>query len=109
MEAVAILERHVTSADLASAVRQQVWLTLMQESGEQVLELADRAISIAEAVGDERTIINSFNIKGMLMLCTGDVAGFEVLEECRRRAAEHGFPFEEGRALSNTAAAVADY
>ncbi len=103
VEAVAILEKHGPSTDLAFAVSQQAWLTLFQEPGERVVALADRAISIAEAVDDEQTIIHSLNTKGCQMLRCGEPAGMGVLEECRRRAAEHGFPFEETRALSNMA------
>lgn len=102
-EAVAILEKYGPSADLAFAVSQQAWLALMQNRGERVVALADQAISIAEVVDDEQTIICALDTKGCQLLSCGDPAGFGVLEECRRRAAEHGIGFEEVRALTNMA------
>jgi hypothetical protein len=85
-------------------VSQQAWLSIMCKGpGERTTVLADKALRFAEPVGDERTIIHTLMMKGFTMLCDGDRAGYDVLEECRKRAAEHGFPFEECRALCNMA------
>jgi DNA-binding CsgD family transcriptional regulator len=102
-EAVAMLEKFGASADLAFALGQKAWLAGMHDRGQWEVALIDQAISLAEAVGDEQTIIHSLNSKGCWMLAGGDRAGFEALEECRQRAKEQGFPFEEIRALANMA------
>lgn len=107
-QAAAMLEEHCPSTDLAFAVSQQAWLTMFQGTHERGVALADRAIGLAEAVGDEQTIIHSLNTKGCQMLARGDSAGIEVMEECRRRASEHGYAFEEARVLINLASQAVD-
>ena len=108
VEAVAILEAYPPDADLAFAVSQRAWLSFIRGDGVRAVELADRAISIAEAVGDELTIIHSLNTKASVLCRRGDPTGFEMLEECHRRAVEGGYSFEETRALGNMASVAAD-
>jgi len=107
-EAVAILEAYPPDADLAFALSQRGWLSSMRGDEVRAVEFADRAISTAEAIGDEFTVIHSLNIKGCALWWRGDPAGLEMLEECRRRAEEGGYSFEEVRALSNMAALALD-
>lgn len=100
-EAISILEAHPPSSDLAFALNQQGWLHLMLGSWERALELTDRALAVAELVGDQRTIVDSAITRAIHLLTKGDRAGFRLLEECRSRAEEHGLHFEEARALLN--------
>ncbi len=108
VEALAILEAHPPAADMAFAVSQAAWLSLMRGDGERALDLADQALSIAEAVDDELTIIHALNTKGYETYTSGDPAGLGILEEARRRAEQGGYSFEETRALINMASAAVE-
>ncbi len=101
VEAVAILESSPPSGDLASAVSQRAWLSMMRGDYGRAIELADQAISLAEATGDELTMIYALNTKGTATYFRGDPDGFRLLEEARRRAQQGGYRFEETRALYN--------
>lgn len=107
-EAIAILESHPPSPDLAFAVGQSAWLAMMRNDFSRATELADRAISIAEVVGDELTTIHSLNTQGTSKNLLGDPHGFSLLEESRRRAEVGGYHFEEVRALINMTGVALD-
>ena len=102
-EAAAILKAYGPGRELAYALSQQAWLAMIRGAEAVAIDVADRAIGMAEAVGDERTIIDALTTKGCGLSARGDPAGFEVLEECRRRAEQHGYLEEEERALGNMA------
>ena len=107
-EAVAILESYPPSGDLAFAVSALAWLSMMRGDYGRAIELADRAISLAEVVGDEPTMIHSLNTKGTATYTRGDPDGFRLLEEARSRAEQGGYRLEETRALVNMAGAALD-
>lgn len=107
-EAIAILESYPLSGDLASAVSQQAWLSMMRSDMVEAVELADRTLELAEETGDEQTMIHALNTKGVATYSRGDPDGFQLLEEARTRARQGGYPFEETHALVNMASAVAD-
>ncbi|MCH7583370.1 MAG: AAA family ATPase [Acidobacteria bacterium] len=107
-EAVAILESYPPSGDLAFAVSQRAWLYLMRGDGQRAIELADRAIVLAEETGDERSLIYALNTKGTEMYRFGDNDGFQLLDEARSRAKQAGYPFEESLALVNMASVAAE-
>ncbi|MCH7586255.1 MAG: AAA family ATPase [Acidobacteria bacterium] len=107
-EAVAILESYPASGDLAFAVSQRAWLSMTRGDYVRAIELADRAISLAEETGDEPTMIHSLNTKGTATYSRGDPDGFPLLEQARKRAEQGGDRFEENRALHNMAAAALD-
>jgi len=108
VEAVRILESYPPGPDLAFAVGSRAWLALMQGDASRAAELAEEAISLAELVGDEQSIIQSLNTKGYVIYTRGDPSGFSLLEESRRRAEAGGYHFEETRALINMTSAAAD-
>ena len=53
LEAITILESYPVSADLAAAVSQRAWLMKMRGDGPRAVEIAERAIELAEETGDE--------------------------------------------------------
>ena len=108
VEAVAILESYPPSSDLAFAVSQQAWLSMMQGDLVRAIELADRAFELAEETGDELTLIYALNTKGTATYSRGDPDGFKLLEEALRRAQLGGYPFEETHALVNMLSAAAE-
>ncbi len=108
VEAVAILESYPPSGDLAFAVSQHAWLSMMQGDQVRAIELADRALEIAEETGDELTLIYALNTKGVATYYRGDPDGFQLLEEALRRAQQGGYPFEETHALVNMVSAACE-
>jgi DNA-binding CsgD family transcriptional regulator/MoxR-like ATPase len=109
LEAITILESYPVSADLAAAVSQRAWLMKMRGDGPRAVEIAERAMELAEETGDELSLINALITKGHVAFRSGDPAGFRVLKEARSRAQRAGFPFEETLALLNMAEVAAEH
>ncbi|MFV1961847.1 MAG: AAA family ATPase, partial [Acidimicrobiia bacterium] len=107
-EAITILESYPPSADLASALSQRAWLSSMRGDGARALEIADRAIELAEATDNEPGLIDALNTKGFETYRLGDSDGLRILDEARRRAEQREHRFEESRALLKMAIATAE-
>jgi DNA-binding CsgD family transcriptional regulator/tetratricopeptide (TPR) repeat protein len=108
-EAVELLEGHGSSIPQANAVSTLAFLTwLYTEDVPTSLELADRAMAVAEEVGGDEATILSLNTKGSILHSSGDMAGTELVEESRRRAEAAELRYDEIRALSNLAAMAGD-
>ncbi len=108
LEAISILESYPSSADFAAAIGQRAWLLLMKGDRERALVTAERAIKLAEAAGDELSLIYALNTKGFQMYAGGDSDGFRFLEEALTRAERGKYQFEEIRALINMTTVLAD-
>jgi ATP/maltotriose-dependent transcriptional regulator MalT len=109
VEAVSILEPYPPSADLAFAVSQQAWLRLMRGDDDlRGIELADRAIAIAEGVGDDLTVTRALVYKGAIGHSSADRSAASLVEEAHRRAELGGYRHEEVYALLNLAGLAAD-
>jgi ATP/maltotriose-dependent transcriptional regulator MalT len=102
-EALRILERLGPSVELAFVVSQQAWLIMMRGKDVRAAGIADRAIHLAREAGDETTLTNALNTKGVVTYRLGDVSGIAMLEEAWRRAGDTGNAVEESRALHNMA------
>jgi len=100
-EAIAILEKYPPSTDLAFAVSQSAWLSMIRSDWLETIELADRAIELAEQTGAEQTLIHALNSKGTAMYTRGDAGGLQLLEEARDRAERGGYLLEETVAMIN--------
>jgi DNA-binding CsgD family transcriptional regulator len=108
-EAITILEPYGPSTDLASAISHLAFLEFFYtDRDDAVLPLVDRALSIADEVGDPETIINTLNVKAHLVFSRGDSTGMTLMEESLRRAQEAGDHWGEVRALSNMAGMYGD-
>ena len=106
-EAIAILEKYPPSADLAFAVSHRAWLSMIRSDWLETIELADRAIELAEQTDAEQTLIHALNSKGTAMYTRGDAGGFQLLEEARERAERGGYLLEETLALINMGGSAA--
>jgi ATP/maltotriose-dependent transcriptional regulator MalT len=100
-KAVRILERLDPSKELAFAVSQHAWLSMMRGQDVRAADIADQAIHLANETGNEVALINALNTKGVVTYRQGDVSGMAMLEEAWRRARDTGNAFEESRALHN--------
>jgi len=108
-EAITILEPYGSSPDLAKALSHLAFLEFFYtDSDDAVLPLLDRALSVAEEVGDFETITNTLNVKAHLIFSRGDPTGMTLMEESLRRALEAGDHWGEVRALSNMAGMYGD-
>lgn len=108
-EAVAILESGPPGAALAFALSQLAWLRLMRgDDDRRGVEAADRAIAIAEAVGEDRIVAQALILKGAIEHSSTDRGAFSLVEEGYRRAVEGGHHYEEVVALINLAGLSAD-
>lgn len=108
-EAVALLDGGPAGAALASALAQSAWLRLMRgDDDRRGVEAADRAIAIAETVGEGRIIARALILKGAIQHSSTDRGGFALVEEGHRRAVEGGHHHEEVAALLNLAGLSAD-
>lgn len=108
-EAVTILESHPSSAALAAALAQLAWLRLMRGDDDALgMQLADRAIEIAETVDDDLTVTRALTVKGSILHSSPDGGGLALVEEAHRRAIQGAHRFEEVYALINLAGLNAD-
>ena len=108
-EAITILEPYGPSSDLARAISHMAFLEFFYtDRDEAVLPLVDRALSIAEEVGDPETITNTLNVKAHLVFSRGDPTGMTLMEESLSRAQDAGDHWGEVRALSNMAGMYGD-
>lgn len=103
-EAVAILDVGAPSADLATALTQEAWLWFMRGTDDgRAARLTDRALAIAETVGNDLAAVRATTWKGAIAFNLGDRDGLALVEEAHRRATQAGFPYEETIALVNLA------
>ncbi len=109
MEAVSILEAHPPNAALGAALGQVAWLRLMRgDDDRRGVEIADRAITIAEALGDDLTVSHALILKGAIQHSSDDRSGFSLVEEGYERAVQGGHHFMEVYALVNLAGLCGD-
>ena len=108
-EAITILESLPPGADLAFALSQQAWLKLMRGDDDLGgVALADRAIAIAEAVGDDLTVCRSLILKGCIGHSSGGRTSESLVEEGRQRAELGGHRYQQVYALILLAGLAAD-
>ena len=108
-EAIAILEPYGPSHDLAMALGHLAFLEFFYtDRDEAVLPLVDRAIAIAEEIGDAEAITTSLNVKAHLVYSRGDSEGMALMEESLHSAQLSGDHWGEVRALSNMAGMYGD-
>ncbi len=107
-EAVALLEAHPPSADQAFAVSQRAWLGLLRGDEAEGSRIADRALAIANAIGDELTVVRAMIVKGACEYSLGDLRAVELVEEAQRLAQRGGHRLEEAYALANLTGMAGD-
>jgi DNA-binding CsgD family transcriptional regulator/tetratricopeptide (TPR) repeat protein len=109
IEAVSLLATRPPSRDLAYALSQRALLKLMiGDDDAEGLEVADRAIAMAEATGDDLTVIRALGVKGAIAHSSHEPAALELVEDAYQRAVKGGYWYEETYALVNMAGLTAD-
>jgi DNA-binding CsgD family transcriptional regulator len=90
-QAVRLLERFGSSRELASALRMQAHLRMLDRDKGAAIVLGGRAIAMAEVVGDPETLAAANMVVGSAMLVTDDQGGRVYLDRSMVVAEEHGF------------------
>jgi DNA-binding CsgD family transcriptional regulator/tetratricopeptide (TPR) repeat protein/GTPase SAR1 family protein len=108
-EAIALLEPHGLTADLALAFSQRAHLAFdVEDRDEAVVPLVDRAIAAAREVDDAEALVRALSVKGYLLYSRGDMTGMTLMEECLRVAERAGDQLGEVVTLSNMAGMFGD-
>jgi DNA-binding CsgD family transcriptional regulator len=90
-QAVRLLESFGPSRELASALRMQAHLRMLDRDKDAAIALGGKAIAMAEAVDDPETMAAANMVVGSAMLVTDDQGGRAYLDRCIALAEEHGF------------------
>lgn len=108
-EAVALLEPNGPSSDLARAYAFRSFLAFYYfDSDDLVLPDAEKAFSMAEAVGDETAALDALNSMAHLRYSRGEAGGLTLMEDSLERSIRIGDHVGEVRALSNMAGMYGD-
>jgi DNA-binding CsgD family transcriptional regulator len=103
VEAVELLETLPPGHELAMAYGNMSHLCLLRSDTEHTIRWGERAIELAERLGDTETVSYALNNIGSAALGSGDEAGWAKLERSLELALEHGYEEHVARAYSNLA------
>jgi DNA-binding CsgD family transcriptional regulator/tetratricopeptide (TPR) repeat protein len=100
-EAVALLEALPPGRDLALAYSNLSGLRMLVSDTAQTLVWGQRALALAERLGDTETVCHALNMMGSAELCAGNEAGQVKLERSLQLALAHGYEEHVVRAYGN--------
>jgi DNA-binding CsgD family transcriptional regulator/tetratricopeptide (TPR) repeat protein len=106
--AVSVLEAAPESEQLAMAYSNQAQLHLTTHELDDAVRWAQRALSLAERLGDQGTAIHASITLGTAWLVRDDPRGRPALEEAYARAAARGLIDHAARAMHNLFLVTAD-
>jgi DNA-binding CsgD family transcriptional regulator len=98
--ALEVLERLPPGPELALAYSNLAQLRMLDHDLDGTLSWGNRAIVLAEQLGDTETLVHALTNVGAARQYAGDDLGQEELNRSLRLALEHGFLDEVGRALT---------
>lgn len=105
-DAVAALEQLPPGRELARAYGALSHVSMLADEPEETVEWGERAIQLAERVGDTQALVNALNNVGSIELERGRPGGREKLERSLMLARQEEIPTEAGRAYINLTAAL---
>lgn len=105
LAAVDVLEPHGPTVQLARAYSNLAHLAMLADDVSSTVAWGDRAVALAQEVGDEETVIHARNNVGSALMLKGDDNGRAFLEESLRRALELGQEEHAARAWTNLVSA----
>jgi DNA-binding CsgD family transcriptional regulator len=103
MLAVKMLEGFPPSTELSMAYSNRAQLHMLAQETIEAVQWGDRAIVLAEQLGDIETLVHTLNNVGTAKLEAGDETGRRNLEQSLNLALEHGFQEHAARAYTNLA------
>jgi DNA-binding CsgD family transcriptional regulator len=102
-EAVEVLETQPPGSELALAYANMSHLRMLASDTPSAVVWGERAIALAERLGDVETVCYALNTIGAGEICAGDEAGRIKLERSLAIALEHGYEDHAARAYINLA------
>jgi tetratricopeptide (TPR) repeat protein len=99
--AVRLLQTLPPDSELAWAYSYRAMLAMLAEETAGAQLWSNRAIKLAERLGDDEVLIHAYNTLGMSRLNACDKQGQEQVEQSLQLALEHGFEEHVGRAYAN--------
>ncbi|HEU4785373.1 MAG TPA: AAA family ATPase [Ktedonobacterales bacterium] len=99
--AARLLQMLPPGSELAWAYSYRAMFAMLAEEAEDAQEWANRAIELAEQLGDDKVLLHAYNTLGMAQLNAGDQQGQALLERSLRLALERGYEEHAGRAYAN--------
>ena len=102
-EAIVVLERLPPGSELARAYSQRSGLRMVAQDVESAVVWGERAVAVAEHVGDVDTLSQGLNNLGSALLAAGRDTGRTLLERSLELARENGFKDHTARAWINLA------
>jgi len=102
-EAVRELERLPPGRELAMAYSARSQMHMLHDRTDEAIAWGQRAIALAEQVGDVETRVHALNNVGTALLLSGRPGGREPMEESLALALKHGFHEHAARVYTNYA------
>lgn len=102
-QAVREVEGLPPGPELAMAYSTRSQLHMLHYRFKEAIEWGERAIALANQLGEVETRVHALNNVGTALLFAGDLSGRERLEESLALALEHGFHDHAARAYTNFA------
>jgi predicted ATPase/DNA-binding CsgD family transcriptional regulator len=102
-EAVQLLETLPPDARLAMAYSNRSQLSMLIDNTTEAVRWGERAIALAESLGDTQTLVHALNNVGTALLTIQDEQGRANLERCLQLALEGGWEEHAARAYTNLA------
>jgi DNA-binding CsgD family transcriptional regulator len=102
-QAVALLETIQRGRELAWAYSNRAQLYMLAEQGAEAEEWGQRAIALAEELGDDEVLAHALNNVGTALLNVNDARGWEPLERSLELALKQQFEEHAARAYTNLA------
>ncbi len=101
LEAIGLLEQGEPGADLARAYSALSHVSMLAGATEDTILWGERAVALAERVGDTEALVNALNNVGTVALRQGDATGAARLEQSLELARQAGLGPDVGRAYIN--------
>ncbi len=107
VEAVGLLETLTPGRELAMAYSSRAQLAMLAAQTDEAVAWGERAIDLAERLGDRETVAHALNNVGTAQLLSGAEQGRAALERSLEVSLEDGLEDDVVRALTNLAACAA--
>ncbi len=102
-EAVQLLETLPPDTRLAMAYSNRAQLSMLADNTAEAVRWGERAIALAESLGDSETLVHALNNVGTALLTAQDEQGRARLERSLQLALERGWEEHVARAYNNLA------
>ncbi|HEU0133130.1 MAG TPA: LuxR C-terminal-related transcriptional regulator [Mycobacteriales bacterium] len=99
--AVEALEPFGPGHELAMAYSTRAQLAMLDSDLAETIAWGERALALAEPLGDDEAVLHALNNVGTARACSGDDAGFDLLRRSLAMALDRGLEEHVARAYTN--------